>query len=285
MPSFSMFCMQVHRLLHGLPLPAVDAVASGLIDGLCYRYQVPGLLLAGSSQQSSWPAADHTPHTEQAAEPYAVPPAASPPSEQLPVVRVQRYLEASGIHPAQSGLLQLAFAALALLLGANTQAASSDHSWLEASPYRAGRFAWLHKWRPGQHMAGAHKPKIAVMSVVGALVETGGSPVRMGMQQQQVASSVLCCSLEQARQDPAVRAVVLRVDSPDKHRLASSLEANPSVRDPYLCTLVVPALWVGHDFCAAVLPALPAGGSLRFQLLDDCVTGAQLHCRWLCCCR
>lgn len=221
--------MQVHRLMHGLPLPAVDAVASGLIDGLCYRYQVPDLLLAGSSQQSSLPAADHTPHTEQAAGPHAVPAAAAPPSEQIPAVSKQRYLEASGILPARSGLLQLAYDAFALLLSVSTQAASTEiasPSWLEAGPCRAGRLAGLRRRMPGQLTAGAPTPKVAVVSVVGALVETGGSPVRVGMQQQQVPSSVLCRSLEQARRDPAVRAVVLRVDSPGDHRLASSLAAN-----------------------------------------------------------
>ena len=227
--------MQVHRLLHGLPLPAVGAVASGLIDGLCYRSQMPGLLLDGSSQQSGLPAADHTMHTEQAAGLHAVPAAAALPSEQIPVVSMQRYLEASGILPARYGLLQLACDALALLLSMGTQANSIEivsPSWLEASPARAGKLAWLRKWMPGQHMAGALKPKVAVVSVVGALVETGGSPVRVGMQQQQVASSALCRSLEQARQDPAVRAVVLRVDSPGDQCLASSLEAKPSVRNP-----------------------------------------------------
>ena len=212
--------MQVHRLIQGLPLPAADAVASGLIDGLCYRYQVPGLLLAGLSQQSSLPAADPMLHTGQAAGPHAVPAAAAPSPEQIPVVSIQRYLEASGILPARSALLQLAYAALSLVLSVSTQAASTEvasPSWLEASPVRAGTFACLRKWMPGQHTAGAPKPKVAVVSVVGALTETGGSPVRVGMQQQQVASSALCRSLEQARQDPAVRAVVLRVDSPGGH--------------------------------------------------------------------
>ena len=228
--------MQVHRLLHGLPLPAASAVASGLIDGLCYRYQVPGLLLDGSSQQSSSPVADHAPHTEQVAGPPAVSAAAAaPPPEPIPVVSMQRYLEASGILPARSGLLQLARDALALLLSVSTQAYSTETagpSWLEA---RAGRFACLRRWLPGQHTAGATKPKVAVVSVVGALVETGGSPVRVGMQQQQLASSALCRSLDQARLDPAVRAVVLRVDSPGDQGLASSLESKPSVRDLHLC--------------------------------------------------
>jgi protease-4 len=121
--------------------------------------------------------------------------------------------------------------------GVLTAAEAVEHGLIDRVGYRdeayaAARAAWageeaglryVHRHTHGSAVRdlveSRTKPAIAVVEVRGPI--TTGRPQRQGAGQPSATSSVVCAHLRAAAADPAVKAVVLRVDSPGGSAVAS----------------------------------------------------------------
>lgn len=115
----------------------------------------------------------------------------------MPRVRLTQYMRANELRQQAARKSQAMAALRALLVGD----ASEDED--EAAPRQPGS-----------------KPAIALITASGAIVSGKGSG-REVAQNQQIASTPFCRALARARDDPAIKAVVVRLDSPGGSAIAS----------------------------------------------------------------
>jgi len=136
------------------------------------------------------------------------PPGAAADAPRLPRVRLTRYLRARELRAAAARGSEAAAALRALLLGE----AAEEGGW--DAPARRP---------PGG------RPAIALLTASGNIVSGKGSG-REVAQNQQIASTPFCRALAAARDDPAIAAVVVRLDSQGGSAIASDTIAREMQR-------------------------------------------------------
>lgn len=198
------------------PFTCAQAIERRLVDGAKYR-RAPAArpVLSGRRQAQGpvprgprRPTAARATGRDEVMELVTQPPGAAADAPRLPRVRLTRYLRARELRAAAARGSEAAAALRALLLGE----AAEEGGW--DAPARRP---------PGG------RPAIALLTASGNIVSGKGSG-REVAQNQQIASTPFCRALAAARDDPAIAAVVVRLDSQGGSAIASDTIAREMQR-------------------------------------------------------